>query len=124
MVVNSSINVSNINSNTSMANENFDTNLIVNSVSDTEKTNNENKSDDKEEKYNKKNLDEAISKLNKLLKPQNTRAEYSFHKDLSTIMIKVIDQDTDKVVLEIPSEKILNMVASMCKEMGILDKKA
>lgn len=79
---------------------------------------------DNKNQYDKKDLDKALKKLNKFLEDDNTRAEYSVHKDLGTIMIKVIDEDTNKVILEVPPKKILDMVASMCKEVGILDKKA
>lgn len=38
-------------------------------------------------------------------------------------MIKIIDDETKEVILEIPPQKILDMVASMCKQVGLLDKK-
>lgn len=88
-----------------------------------EKKENEEKNQNRNE-YNKKDLDKAVKKLNKFLEDDRTHAEYSVHKDLGTIMIKIIDEDTNKVILEVPSKKILDMVASMCKEVGLLDKKA
>ncbi len=39
-------------------------------------------------------------------------------------MIKIVDDKDDKVIMEIPPEKILDMIASMCKQFGLLDKKA
>lgn len=71
-----------------------------------------------------KELDKAVKKLNKFLEDDKTHAQYSVHKDLGTLMIKIIDDVTDKVILELPPEKILDMVASMCKQVGLLDKKA
>jgi len=71
-----------------------------------------------------KKLNEVITKLNKLLEGDPTHAEYSVHKELGTTMIKIIDDDTKKVILEVPSEKILDMVASMCEQAGLIDKKA
>ena len=50
-------------------------------------------------------------------------AEYSVHEDFRTIMIKIIDDTTKEVILEIPPKKILDMVASMCKQFGLIDKK-
>ena len=47
----------------------------------------------------------------------------SRHKDFGTLMIKIIDDETKEVILEIPPQKILDMVASMCKQVGLLDKK-
>jgi len=79
---------------------------------------------EKNNKSTKKEVDSAVKKLNKLLERENTHAEYSEHKELGTIMVKIIDDDTKKIILEVPSEKILNMVASMCEEAGLIDKKA
>lgn len=86
--------------------------------------NNENSNKSNNNEYDKKDLDKAVNKLNKFLEDDNTFAEYSVHKDLGIVMIKIVDKDTDKVILELPPEKILNMVASMCKQVGLLDEKA
>jgi flagellar protein FlaG len=72
----------------------------------------------------KEDLDKALKKLNKSLEDEKVHAEYSVHKELGTLMIKIVDDDTKKVVLELPPEKILNMIAFICKQDGLLDKKA
>jgi flagellar protein FlaG len=74
--------------------------------------------------YNKKDLDSAIKKINSFLNDENAHAEYSYHKETQTVMIKIIDDDTKQVILEIPPKKILDMIASMCKECGLFDRKA
>lgn len=79
---------------------------------------------DEKKKYTKEDLDKSIKKLNKVLEDEKTHAEYSKHKDLGTIMIKIVDDDSDKVIMELPPEKVLNMIASLCKQIGILDEKA
>lgn len=76
------------------------------------------------EEYTKKELDDALKKVNNFLKDEKTHAEYSVHKDLGTLMIKIVNDESDKVILEIPPKKILDMVASMCRQVGLLDKKA
>lgn len=76
------------------------------------------------ESFTKEELDKALKKLNKFLEDDTTHAEYEKHEDLGTLMIKIIDDETDKVVIELPPEKVLNMIASLCKQVGILDKKA
>ena len=35
-------------------------------------------------------------------------------------MVKVIDKDTDEIIREIPSEKVLDMVAKMWELNGLL----
>lgn len=77
-----------------------------------------------EKKYTMDELDDAVKKVNNFLKDEKTHAEYSVHKDFGTIMIKIVDDKDDKVIMEIPPEKILDMIASMCKQFGLLDKKA
>ncbi len=74
--------------------------------------------------YTKKDLDDALKKVNNFLKDENTRAEYDYYKDLKTTTIKIIDLDTKEVLLEVPPKKILDMVASMMRQVGLLDKKA
>lgn len=76
------------------------------------------------EQYNKKSLDDALKKINNFLKDENTRAEYDYYKDLKTTTIKIVDMDTKEVLLEVPPKKILDMVASMMRQVGLLDKKA
>ncbi len=80
--------------------------------------------DEKNQEYNKKDLDNAIHKINNFMKDDNIYAEYSYHKETKTTMIKLIDENTKEVILEIPPKKILDMVASMCKQFGLFNRKA
>ncbi|MBN1044477.1 MULTISPECIES: flagellar protein FlaG [unclassified Clostridium] len=82
------------------------------------------KSDFSNNEYSKDELDKALKKLNKFLEDDKAHAEYSVHEDLGSIMIKIIDDNTKEVILEVPPKKILDMIASMCKQFGLLDKKA
>lgn len=75
--------------------------------------------------FDKKDIDKAIEEANKYLQKDKTHAEYSVYDPLNRIMIKIVDDKTDEVVLEVPPEKILDMVAKMCENNGIaIDKKA
>ena len=78
----------------------------------------------KNKEYSKKELDNAVKKVNNFLKDEHTHAEYAIHKDFGTLMIKIIDENTKQVILEVPPEKILDMVASMCRQVGLLDRRA
>lgn len=79
---------------------------------------------DKKEIIDKKKLDKSLEKLNRFLEGDSAHAEYSVHEDLGDVMIKIVDTNTKEVILEVPPKKILDMVASMCKQVGIIDKKA
>lgn len=62
----------------------------------------------------------AIEKANKALVFSNRALEFSVHEKTKEIMVKVIDTETKEVVREIPSEKILDMVANILEMAGIL----
>ncbi len=77
----------------------------------------------------KKNYQEkvgkAVDKLNKIIEDEDVYAKYEVHEKLNQIMVKLIDRNTNEVLLEVPSKKILDMVAKMCEMAGILlDKRA
>jgi len=78
----------------------------------------------KKQEYSKKDIDNALNKINNFLKDDTTHAEYTYNEEMKTMMIKVIDDNTKQVVLEVPPKKILDMVASMMRQVGLLDKKA
>lgn len=67
----------------------------------------------------------AIDELNKFLKEKNTYVKYSVHEEFGDVMIKIINSDTDEVIMECPPKKILDFVAKMCKMVGVMvDKEA
>lgn len=69
----------------------------------------------------------AIEAANKSVKTFDRKLEYSIHEKTHEIMIKVIDTSgpEEVVIREIPSEKILDMVAKMWELAGLfVDEKA
>lgn len=62
----------------------------------------------------------AIEKANRAMVSANRELEFSVHEATKEIMVKVIDTETKEVVREIPSEKILDMVANILEMAGIL----
>ena len=69
-------------------------------------------------------LIKMIERANKALEGKSTSFEFSIHEKTKSIMVKVMDKETGSVIREIPSEKILDMVAKMCEMTGlILDEK-
>ncbi|MEW8956202.1 flagellar protein FlaG [Clostridium sp.] len=86
---------------------------------------NEGKATTKED-ISQKELNKSIDKLNRFLKDENLRVVYENHEKFkNSIMVKIINEDTKEVIMEIPPKKIVDMVAKMCEMVGILiDKKA
>lgn len=75
--------------------------------------------------YSKEETFELIEKANKAFKTFDRRFEFSVHEKTKQIMVKVIDMNNDEVIRELPSEKILDMVAAMWEVAGIMiDTKA
>jgi len=78
-----------------------------------------------EKDYNEKDLEVAVKKLNNFLKDENTHAEYSMHDTFNVIIIKIVDDKTHEIIMEVPPKKILDMVAKMCELVGVVfDKRA
>ena len=73
-----------------------------------------------------KEIRDSVDKLNSFLFDNKTHAEYEYHDKLKNdLMIKIIDDRTGEVIQEVPSKKILDMVAKMLEIVGFLiDKKA
>ena len=63
---------------------------------------------------------DALEKVNRSLAGSSRRFDISIHEKTNEIMVKVIDSETDKVIREIPSEKILDMVAKLWELAGLI----
>lgn len=62
----------------------------------------------------------AIEKANKALQGVYTRFEYRIHKPSGEIMVKVIDQESNEVIREIPPEKLLDLVTKLQEICGVI----
>ncbi|NLX71088.1 MAG: flagellar protein FlaG [Clostridiales bacterium] len=63
---------------------------------------------------------QAVKQANKALEGTNRRFEYSVHEQTKTLMIKVINSDTDEIIREIPPEKILDLIAKLWELTGLI----
>lgn len=67
----------------------------------------------------RKDMEKELDNLNKFLQSKNTHLKFTLHERLNEYYVQVID-DNDTVIREIPSKKIMDMVANMYETMGIL----
>jgi flagellar protein FlaG len=75
--------------------------------------------------YTESEVRDAVNKLNKELQKEKSHAEYSYYEKLNTITVKIIDDTTDEIIMELPPEKILNLISKMCELNGVIvDKDA
>lgn len=66
---------------------------------------------------------QAIADINKKINA-NTTAEYGYHDKTNTVIIKIVDKDSNKVIREYPAEETLDMIAKVWELAGMfLDEK-
>lgn len=67
-----------------------------------------------------KDIIKAVDSLNKMFDPAQSHIQFTYHEKLGEYYIKIIDDQKNEVIKEIPSKKILDMVAEMKKSIGLL----
>lgn len=70
--------------------------------------------------YDNKKLYEAVKEANKYLFKDDDHFEFQIHEGTGRIMVKLVDNESQEVIKEIPPEKILDLVASIWDLVGIL----
>jgi len=85
----------------------------------------EKESSQKEDKPDLSRMREVVMNLQKNLKVfHNVNLNFSVHKASGQIMITVTEEDTGKVIREIPPEEVLDLTAKLEEMIGIIfDKK-
>ncbi|MBD8498258.1 flagellar protein FlaG [Paenibacillus arenosi] len=72
----------------------------------------------------KYSVEELVNKFNTVLEEVQTHIKVKVHDKTNTIMVSIVDSGTDKVIKEIPSEKILDMMYNIAIKNGLfLDEK-
>ena len=79
---------------------------------------------EKKKELTKEEAEHVVNGMNEFLKPKFTSLKFKMHEDLERYYVEVVDQDTQKVVREIPSKELLDMYAKMTEFLGLfIDKK-
>lgn len=69
-------------------------------------------------------LEKKVEQLNETVEIFDKRIHFEIHEETNRIMVRVIENQTDEVISEIPPEKILDLVARIEEMIGlIIDKK-
>lgn len=72
----------------------------------------------------KEKVEEVVKGLNEFLNPAHTSIKFKFHEKLNEYYVTVVDDNTNEVIKEIPSKKLLDTYAMMAEHLGLLvDKK-
>lgn len=71
-----------------------------------------------------KALEYSLEEVNKKLKPSKKRAEFSYNETIGSYAIKILDDETNEVIREVPSKDRLELSEKLMKMAGlILDEK-
>lgn len=82
------------------------------------------KEQDKGGEEREKLILEAIEKASGKIEVESKGLQFSIHEKTNQIMIKVVDTNTKEVLKELPSEKILDMMAKLVELSGtFIDEK-
>lgn len=77
-----------------------------------------------ERNYNKAEIDKEIVHLNKWLESKDSHLHFVLHDKLNEYYVQVVNNDTNEVMKEIPSKKVMDLVANLYEKLGfIVDKK-
>ncbi|MDR2925184.1 MAG: flagellar protein FlaG [Azoarcus sp.] len=63
---------------------------------------------------------ESVEKLNNFIRPYVTSLEFSIDEDLGRIVVKIMDNETDEVIKQIPSEDVLALTKALDKVAGLI----
>ena len=65
-------------------------------------------------------IESAVKRANNTMRMTKTSCQFQYHEETNRVSIKVIDKDTEEVILEIPSEEALELIQKMWEMAGIL----
>ena len=71
---------------------------------------------------NEQTLSAAISSVEEYIKPFNNRLEFNVDKDVGRVVIKVVDKETEEVILQVPSEEMLAIAKALDNIKGLFVK--
>ena len=95
------------------------TSAAVNKVTEENGSQGSGNDSQKENQPNEQGIKNAVKDINKIIN-RNTVAEFGYHEATKRITIKIKDKDTDELIKEIPSEKVLEMLEKAWEIAGIL----
>ncbi|WP_024984125.1 flagellar protein FlaG [Brevibacillus borstelensis] len=65
-------------------------------------------------------IESEIAGINKWLQMTSSHIKFMLHEDLNEYYVQVINDQTNEVIREIPSKKVMDMVAKMHEMIGLL----
>lgn len=77
------------------------------------------------EEPNEEDMQQMMKELNELMSRINCNLEFSYHKEVNVMSVKMIDKETQEVIKELPPEEMIdNMIQAKDWIGAFLDKNA
>lgn len=77
-----------------------------------------------ENEISKEKMQQAVDSINEIFEINNSELKFVFHEGLEEYFVQLVDSNTEEVVREIPSKKLLDVFYEMQKLVGmIIDEK-
>ncbi|MBO8164302.1 MAG: flagellar protein FlaG [Brevibacillus sp.] len=78
-----------------------------------------------EKRFSKAEMEREIEGLNKWLQSRGTHIKFTLHEKLNEYYVQIVSDETNEVIREIPSKKIMDISAKLQEMIGLLiDEKA
>ncbi|WP_429844169.1 flagellar protein FlaG [Brevibacillus sp. FIR094] len=68
----------------------------------------------------REHLERQLDTLNKFVQTTDTHLKFTLHEKLNEYFVQIVDNETNEVVREVPSKKILDLAAKFQEMIGIL----
>ena len=78
------------------------------------------RSSSEEQEMPAKQAKSMVDSMNKFLVSADSNLKFVFHEELNEYYVTIIDSQTDEVIREIPSKKLLDIHAAMREFVGLL----
>lgn len=72
------------------------------------------------EENTSRRIKNAVDHANQTMRHAKTKCEFSYHEETKRVSIKVIDEETEEVIREIPPEETLEMLSKMWELAGLM----
>ncbi len=70
--------------------------------------------------FNKEHIQASVARLQETLKHVDPRIELSVEKDINRVIFRVVDKESGDLILQIPSEKVVNLDRFFSGHSGLL----
>jgi len=71
------------------------------------------------QEQHKHTIPQLVDKVNKKLEESGTHIQVKVHEKTNTIMVVVLKDETNEVVREVPSEKMLDVMYNLSQMVGV-----